>query len=73
MANWYNEFDGAFWLTLSGAIFAFGGVCLQSILKSRCKEFNCCCLSCTRDAPHEPTLDIPTPPTPPRTQRVNSV
>jgi len=58
---WYNEFNGAFWLTLSGAVFAFCGVCLQAILKSRCKSFNCCGISCIRDpapAGQEPNLDL---------------
>ena len=47
--QWWDEFNGAFWLTLSGALFAFGGVCLKAILKSRCKEFRCCGLMCIRD------------------------
>jgi hypothetical protein len=37
------------------------GVCLNAILKSRCKEFKCCGLSCVRDvAPHghEPQVDL---------------
>ena len=46
---WYREFNSAFWLTLSGALFAFGGVVLQAVLKSRCKEFHCCGIGCVRD------------------------
>ena len=46
---WYQEFNAAFWLTLSGAMFAFGGVCLNAMLKSRCTEFHCCGLSCVRE------------------------
>jgi hypothetical protein len=49
MSIWETTFDDAFWLTLSGAMFAFGGVCLQAILKSRCREFHCCGLGCVRD------------------------
>ena len=59
--TWYEEFDGAFWLTLAGAIFGFGGVCLNAILKSRCKEFRCCGLECIRDiAPvgQEPSVSM---------------
>jgi hypothetical protein len=58
---WYQTFDSAFWLTLSASVLAFLGVCLQAILKSRCKQFNCCGMSCIRDpAPpgQEPEIDI---------------
>ena len=58
---WYKEFGSTFWLTLAGAFFAFGGVCLQAILKSRCKRFSCFGISCIRDpAPYgeEPELDL---------------
>lgn len=61
MSIWETTFDDAFWLTLSGAMFAFGGVCLQAILKSRCREFHCCGLGCVRDvAPVglEPDLEL---------------
>jgi len=66
---WYTEFDGAFWLTLAGALFGFGGVFLQAILKSRCKKFSCCCISCDRDvAPpgEEPEIDVPKSPETPK-------
>jgi hypothetical protein len=59
--NFYDEFNGAFWLTLSGAIFAFLGVCLQAILKSRCKSCKFCGIEIERDvAPpgREPHLDL---------------
>lgn len=52
-APWYSEFDGAFWLTLAGALFGFGGVCLQAIIKSNCTKFSCCGISFERE---------PTPP-----------
>ena len=58
---WYDEFGSVFWITLSGAVFAFFGVCLQAILKSRCKKFKCCGIECERDvAPpgKEPILDL---------------
>lgn len=61
MSIWETTFDDAFWLTLAGAIFGFGGVCLQAILKSRCTQFQCCGLSCVREpAPigEEPELDL---------------
>ena len=59
--EFYDEFGSVFWITFSGAVFAFLGVCLQAILKSRCKEFKCCGISCIRDpAPpgKEPHLDL---------------
>jgi hypothetical protein len=58
---WYDEFGSVFWITLSGAVFAFFGVCLQAILKSRCKKFKCCGIECERDvapAGKEPHLDL---------------
>jgi len=58
---WYDEFGSVFWITLSGATFGFLGVCLQAILKSRCKSFKCCGVECERDVAQagcEPTLDL---------------
>jgi len=58
---WYSTFDSAFWLTLSASILGFGGLCLQAILKSRCKEFKCCGMSCTRSVSPpgmEPSIDL---------------
>ena len=40
---WYNEFNGAFWLTMSGAFFAFLVAVLNALIKSRCKTFSLCC------------------------------
>jgi hypothetical protein len=59
--NFYDEFGSTFWLTLAGAVFGFLGVCLQAVLKSRCRSFTCWGISCVRDpAPvgQEPHLDI---------------
>ena len=58
--SWMEIYDAAFWLTLSASILGFGGLCLQAILKSRCKECSCLGFKCIRDvAPPgmEPTLD----------------
>ena len=44
-----TTFDDTFFLTLSGALFAFLGLLIRATLKSRCKEFSCCCISCVRD------------------------
>ena len=40
---WWREFNAAFWLTLSGAFFGLVVAVLNALLKSRCKNFNCCC------------------------------
>jgi len=40
---WFKEFNAAFWLTFSGAFFGLVVAVLNALLKSRCKEFNCCC------------------------------
>jgi len=82
--SFYEEFGSAFWLTFSGAFFAFMGVCMNAILKSRCKEFKCCGLYCMRDvAPHgqEPQVDLtalhkhsPPPPQSPTTPpKINNI
>ena len=60
---WYNEFNSAFWLTLSASVLGFMGLCLQAILKSRCKTCKCCGVVIERDvAPpgQEPVLDLST-------------
>jgi hypothetical protein len=48
---WYDEFGSSFWLTLSGAFFAFLGLIVRASLKSNCKNFSCCCglFKCVRD------------------------
>jgi hypothetical protein len=58
MSDWYHEFNSAFWLTLSGALFAFGGLVLQAALKSRCKEFHCCGIGCVRDPMPPELMDL---------------
>jgi len=61
MSVW-DTFDDTFWLTLSGAFFAFMGLLVRAILKSRCKEFHCCGMGCVRDvAPpgEEPDISVP--------------
>ena len=41
--EWYQEFNGAFWLTMSGAFFGLVVAILNALIKSRCKSFSCCC------------------------------
>ena len=40
--TWWQEFGGAFWLTMSGAVFAFFVAVLNALIKSRCKSYSCC-------------------------------
>ncbi len=59
--EWYREFNSVFWLTLSASVFAFFGLCLQAILKSRCKTCKFCGIEIERSvAPpgREPHLDL---------------
>ena len=46
---WYNTFNDIFWLTLAGTIMGGVTMVVNAILKSRCKEFKCCGISCIRD------------------------
>jgi len=59
--EWYREFNSVFWLTLSASVFAFFGLCLQAIWKSRCKTCKFCGIEIERDvapAGKEPHLDL---------------
>ena len=40
---WFREFNGAFWLTMSGAFFGLIVAVLNAMIKSRCKRFSLCC------------------------------
>lgn len=46
---WYETFDSAFWLTLSGGFFGVIVAVLNAVLKSRCKRCNFLCFSCERN------------------------
>ena len=39
---WWQEFNGAFWLTMSGAFFGLVVAILNALIKSRCKSYSCC-------------------------------
>jgi len=59
--EWYREFNSVFFLTLSASVFAFFGLCLQAILKSRCKTCKFSCIEIERDVEppgKDPHLDI---------------
>lgn len=59
--TWYDTFDDSFFLTLSGALFGFGAVCLRAILKSRCVRVECYGLRCERDVDGVDDFDIGAP------------
>ncbi len=48
---WWKEFNSDFWFLTAGAVLGFGGVIIQGIIKSRCKNVNICygMLKCERD------------------------
>jgi len=41
MGEWDN-FNSVFWLSLAAAVFGFGGLCLKSLLKSKCSDTELC-------------------------------
>ena len=41
--EWYNEFNGAFFLTMGTAFFGLIVAILNAVIKSRCKRFSLCC------------------------------
>lgn len=58
---WYETFNDIFWLTLAGTLLGGLTMVVNAVLKSRCKEFHCCGLSCIRDpAPpgQEPQVEL---------------
>ena len=44
-----NWLDDTFILSLVGIIGGGGLYCLTFILKSRCRDIECCCVRCERD------------------------
>lgn len=50
---WYTEFNGTFWITISGAVLAFFGLVVRAGFKSKCVECDCCGLHIKRDAQAE--------------------
>jgi hypothetical protein len=41
--SYLDSFDPSFWLTIGTMTFAFWGVALKYILKSKCDKCSCCC------------------------------
>ncbi len=49
--SWYDEFNGAFFITISASFFAVCVAGLNAVLKSRCKGCSCFwgCFECQRN------------------------
>jgi len=56
---WWEEFNSAFFLTLSGSLFALSALLVKAALKSNCKMFSCCggLFKCVRDTTDEGHLN----------------
>ena len=42
MTEWYNTFDGVFFITIATILTGSIGLALRFCLKSKCQNFNCC-------------------------------
>lgn len=53
------KFDATFWITIGGMVIAFGGLVLNTCLKSKCKEIKLCwgLFNCVRDIEAEVELE----------------
>lgn len=51
---WYSTFGAVFWMTIGGLFFAF----LGTILKSKCKHFECCGVIVDRDIRAETAIEL---------------
>ena len=40
---WYDTFDGIFFTTIATVVFAFLGIAVRYMLKSKCEHFQLCC------------------------------
>jgi hypothetical protein len=59
MSEWIETFNGYFWLTMGGFVFAFGGLLVRTLFKSKCKNVKLCygCLVCIRDTKTEEEIE----------------
>ena len=51
--EWFQEFDSIFWLSFATLTFAFGGVVINGIFKSKCSKCKLCCIEVERDTAAE--------------------
>lgn len=60
MSEWYNEFNGAFWISIVTLSLAAIGVCVKSSLSSKCSHTSFCygCIECDRNIQAEEDIEI---------------
>ena len=51
--DWFIEFNSVFWLSMATLVFAFGGVIINGMFKSKCKKCKLCCIEIERDTQAE--------------------
>lgn len=70
--EWWNDFNGAFWISIATLTMGALGLCFKSCLSSKCSHTEICygCLKIERDTRAEEDIELATinhipPPTPP--------
>lgn len=56
--EWYDVYDGAFFLSLATMVFAFAGVSVRYCFRSKCKTCTMCCIRVERDIKEELSEDL---------------
>lgn len=54
---WYNEFNGAFFISLATIVIGSIAVCVRYSFKSKCTRVNCFCLECIRNVEVEEDIE----------------
>lgn len=54
---WMNTFDGMFFITLAGLLLAGFKFAVEYCLKSKCSEFQLCCIRIQRDVRVEAEIE----------------
>ena len=57
MANFYDEFNSVFWLSLATMILGSIGICLRYAYMSKCSQVEICCMKIVRDTHAEMEID----------------
>lgn len=60
--TWFDQFNGAFWISLATLIMGGIGLGVKACLSSKCSETNICfgCLKITRDIGAEEDIELAT-------------
>ena len=58
--DWYNEFNGAFFISLATLLIGGFGVLIRACLSSKCSQSNICfgCISIERDVHIEEDIEL---------------